>query len=107
MSFNRLAHLAASVALSMPLLTQAQSDPLKTAAAEAGAVTTETGLVYRSLKDGRGASPIAADTVKVHYRGTLADGTEFDSSVKGSEKNLVAEAGRETLVASNRREVAS
>jgi FKBP-type peptidyl-prolyl cis-trans isomerase FkpA len=45
-------------------------------------VTTETGLVYRSLKDGTGPSPIAADTVKVHYRGTLTDGTEFDSSIK-------------------------
>ena len=34
------------------------------------------------MKDGSGASPAAADTVKVHYRGTLLDGTEFDSSIK-------------------------
>jgi FKBP-type peptidyl-prolyl cis-trans isomerase FkpA len=41
--------------------------------------------VYRSLRDGSGASPTAADTVKVHYRGTLANGTEFDSSYKRNE----------------------
>jgi FKBP-type peptidyl-prolyl cis-trans isomerase FkpA len=46
----------------------------------AAAVTTASGLVYKSLKDGTGASPTAADRVKVHYRGTLPDGKEFDSS---------------------------
>ena len=40
------------------------------------------GLVYKSLKDGSGASPGATDTVRVHYRGTLPDGKEFDSSIK-------------------------
>jgi FKBP-type peptidyl-prolyl cis-trans isomerase FkpA len=45
-------------------------------------VTTPSGLVYQSLKDGSGAQPAATDTVKVHYRGTLADGREFDSSHK-------------------------
>ncbi len=44
------------------------------------AVTTASGLVYKSLREGKGASPTANDTVKVHYRGTFADGTEFDSS---------------------------
>ena len=39
-------------------------------------------LVYRSIVDGSGASPTAADAVRVHYRGTLMDGTEFDSSYK-------------------------
>ena len=39
-------------------------------------------LTYRSLRDGKGESPTAADTVKVNYRGTLVDGTEFDSSYK-------------------------
>ena len=52
----------------------------KISAAEAGAVVSATGLVYRSLKEGKGASPSATDTVKVHYRGTLPDGKEFDSS---------------------------
>jgi len=43
-------------------------------------VTTSTGLIYTSLKDGTGASPQATDTVRVHYRGTFPDGKEFDSS---------------------------
>ncbi len=41
-----------------------------------------SGLVYKSIKDGSGAQPVATDVVKVHYRGTLQDGTEFDSSHK-------------------------
>jgi len=55
------------------------------AAKEAGAVVTASGLVYRSLKDGTGASPAASDKVKVHYRGTFPDGKEFDSSYKRNE----------------------
>ena len=55
------------------------------AAKEIGAVVTPSGLVYRSLKDGTGASPKATDTVKVHYRGTFPDGREFDSSYKRNE----------------------
>ena len=55
---------------------------LAKAATEAGAVKTESGLVYKELTAGTGASPVAADTVKVHYKGTLIDGTEFDSSYK-------------------------
>lgn len=39
-----------------------------------------SGLVYKSLKDGKGAQPAATDVVKVHYRGTFPDGKEFDSS---------------------------
>jgi len=63
----------------------AQVDLAVTAAKEKGAVVTPSGLVYLSLKDGAGASPTAADTVKVHYKGTLANGTEFDSSYKRGE----------------------
>jgi len=55
------------------------------AAKEPGAVVTTSGLVYRSLKDGAGASPSASDKVKVHYRGTFPDGREFDSSYKRNE----------------------
>jgi FKBP-type peptidyl-prolyl cis-trans isomerase FkpA len=68
--------------IALPLLAQAQTDPLKAAAAEAGAVVTDSGLVFRSLKDGSGPTPAAGDTVRVHYRGTLPDGKEFDSSIK-------------------------
>lgn len=48
-------------------------------------VTTASGLVYQSLKEGTGASPAATDIVKVHYRGTFLDGKEFDSSYKRNE----------------------
>jgi FKBP-type peptidyl-prolyl cis-trans isomerase FkpA len=44
------------------------------------AATAPPGLVYKSLREGTGPSPTATDTVKVHYRGTLVDGSEFDSS---------------------------
>jgi len=55
------------------------------AAAEKGAVKAPSGFVYLSLVEGKGARPVAADVVKVHYRGTLPDGTEFDSSYKRNE----------------------
>ena len=48
-------------------------------------MVTASGLVYRSLKDGSGASPVASDTVKVNYRGIFADGREFDSSYQRGE----------------------
>jgi len=60
--------------------TQAYLDK---AAAEPGARKTASGLIYRELKPGTGASPKATDTVRVHYRGTLTDGKEFDSSYGG------------------------
>lgn len=53
---------------------------VEAAAAEEGAVTTESGMVYKVIEEGAGASPSATDTVKVHYKGTLRDGTTFDSS---------------------------
>ena len=58
---------------------------LEKAAAMPGATRTSSGLVYRELTPGTGASPKVTDTVKVHYRGTLVDGTEFDSSYKRNE----------------------
>lgn len=45
-----------------------------------GVTTTDTGLQYKVLTAGDGAQPKASDTVKVHYKGTLIDGTVFDSS---------------------------
>jgi FKBP-type peptidyl-prolyl cis-trans isomerase FkpA len=60
----------------------AQSDVTAKAAKEPGAVVTKSGLVYRTLKEGKGASPAASDTVRVHYQGTFPDGREFDSSYK-------------------------
>ena len=50
------------------------------AATDSGPITTGTGLVYQSLREGTGASPAPIDIVKVHYKGTLQDGTVFDSS---------------------------
>ena len=47
-----------------------------------GVKTTASGLQYKVLKDGNGATPKSSDTVTVNYRGTLMDGTEFDSSYK-------------------------
>ena len=58
---------------------------LTKAAAEPGAIKTESGMVYRELTAGTGDFPKATDTVKVNYRGTLTNGTEFDSSYKRNE----------------------
>jgi FKBP-type peptidyl-prolyl cis-trans isomerase FkpA/FKBP-type peptidyl-prolyl cis-trans isomerase FklB len=58
---------------------------LDKAAAEKGATKTASGLVMTTLKPGTGESPKATDKVKVHYHGTLIDGTVFDSSVQRKE----------------------
>jgi FKBP-type peptidyl-prolyl cis-trans isomerase FkpA len=52
------------------------------AAKEKGAKKTASGLLYVETQPGKGKQPVATDTVKVHYKGTLIDGTEFDSSYK-------------------------
>jgi len=71
----------------------ASKDYLAKAATESGAVVSDSGLVYRELTPGTGASPKASDTVKVNYRGTLVDGTEFDSSYKRNEPAQFALTG--------------
>ena len=80
--------LLPAAALLLALLVQAQAQaqtqspakPPAAAAAAAAAVTTESGLIYREMLEGKGPSPAATDNVRVHYRGTFTDGREFDSS---------------------------
>jgi FKBP-type peptidyl-prolyl cis-trans isomerase FkpA len=84
---NPICRRLASVVLglSMACSSYAQTDTAAMAAKEKGAVVTASGLVYLSLKEGAGPNPQATQTVKVHYRGTLPDGKEFDSSYKRNE----------------------
>jgi FKBP-type peptidyl-prolyl cis-trans isomerase FkpA len=68
---------------------------LDKAALEQGATKTPSGLVYRELVPGTGPSPKATDKVKVNSRGTLTNGTEFDSSYK---RNMPAEFGLNQVI---------
>ena len=70
-----IALLAGNVAAQNP-------KPFTPPAAASAAITTASGLVYQSLREGKGPSPQATDSVTVNYRGTLLDGREFDSSYK-------------------------
>jgi FKBP-type peptidyl-prolyl cis-trans isomerase FkpA len=78
---KRLIIAAIATVVAVPAFAAA-NEAIDKAAKEKGAVKTPSGMVYRSLKDGKGKSPTAADTVEVNYRGTLTNGKEFDSSYK-------------------------
>lgn len=75
---------------------------LATNAKKEGVVTLPSGLQYKVLKSGTGPSPKLIDTVETNYRGTLLDGTEFDSSYKRGQTatfpvNGVIEGWKESL----------
>jgi FKBP-type peptidyl-prolyl cis-trans isomerase len=74
------ARIAASAEKAGAQAKKAGPAHLENAAKEPGAQRTASGLVFVPMKEGTGASPGATDKVKVHYRGTLTDGKEFDSS---------------------------
>ncbi|WP_324154844.1 FKBP-type peptidyl-prolyl cis-trans isomerase [Ideonella sp.] len=83
----RLTGLLVSLLALAGLAAHAQIEPVSSAASAAspakaadGSETWPSGLVYRSLRDGSGPTPSSTDVVKVHYRGTFPNGTEFDSS---------------------------
>ncbi|NOK16788.1 FKBP-type peptidyl-prolyl cis-trans isomerase [Corallococcus carmarthensis] len=69
-------------ALAKARMAQVNVATLDRASKEPGANRLPSGVIYRELKAGTGKSPRATDTVKVHYQGTLVDGSEFDSSYK-------------------------
>ncbi|AOZ02299.1 peptidylprolyl isomerase [Cupriavidus sp. USMAHM13] len=68
--------------LSLLICTASLSVAAHAAAPAAPVETLPSGVTIQTLVKGSGASPKATDSVKVHYRGTLPDGTEFDSSYK-------------------------
>ena len=71
---KKISTLIAPMFLVLALCAQAESAPKE--------VKTASGIVIATLKEGKGDNPKATDMVKVHYRGILADGKEFDSSYK-------------------------
>jgi FKBP-type peptidyl-prolyl cis-trans isomerase FkpA len=71
-----------AVLISLLICTAAFAGP---AQQEPGTLTLKSGVMVTTLKEGKGTSPTATDKVKVHYRGTLPGGEEFDSSYKRGE----------------------
>ncbi len=81
MQMKQMAEMAAEAAKNEKLA----QDYLEENAKKDGVVTLESGLQYKVITAGEGASPKAESKVQVHYKGTLLDGTEFDSSYKRGE----------------------
>ena len=79
----RLAVALAVLAGSVGVAQADDAAALAAAAKEKGAVVSPSGIVFKSIKAGSGASPKATDTVKVNYRGTFPNGQEFDASHDG------------------------
>ena len=77
--FVSLIAVAAATALLLPPDAHAQASAARATAGPGPSLT------YKSVREGTGASPTATDAVRVHYRGTLMNGTEFDSSYKRNE----------------------
>jgi len=89
-----LIRMAALAALSLLMACQPHSNPaadannqqyLQQHTKQEGIVSLPSGLQYKVLASGNGSSPAASDSVTVNYRGSLLDGTEFDSSYKRGE----------------------
>src|SRR5512138_445289 len=80
-TMKRVVLALVATVLAVPALAAA-NETIDKAAKEKGAVKTSSGMVYQSLKEGKGKSHNASSTVEVNYRGTLTDGKEFDSSYK-------------------------
>jgi FKBP-type peptidyl-prolyl cis-trans isomerase FkpA len=72
-------------ALLAVMIIAAGTAPILASAADAPVETLESGVKVQKIKTAKGPSPKASDVVKVHYRGTLQNGTEFDSSYKRGE----------------------
>ena len=72
---------------------KAEEDFLAKNKSQKGVVTTQSGLQYQIIKEGSGDSIKETDRVKVHYRGTLIDGTEFDSSYARNQPAVFAVNG--------------
>ena len=64
------------------IIAAALASSVACAQSTAPATAPASGLIYKSITEGTGASPAATDVVRVHYRGTFPDGKEFDSSLK-------------------------
>ena len=77
--------MSAEMAAAAEKQLAAGNDHLAKNKAKAGVTVTASGLQYEVLKSGTGPKPKTTDTVKVHYHGTLVDGTVFDSSVERNE----------------------